>query len=104
MRAGLLQRPSMRAGLRCQSWVHSCRPLTHLCCCCAAAAGDAFTAGFLWKLQEAGGIDKLAADATQLHEAVVFASACGALTCTKPGAIGAQPTLEECEKLFAAKK
>lgn len=37
------------------------------------------------------------------HKAVEFATACGAATCTKPGAIGAQPTLAEAEALLAAK-
>jgi fructokinase len=33
------------------------------------------------------------------NDAVKFAAACGALTTLKPGAIAAQPTLEEVEKL-----
>jgi sugar/nucleoside kinase (ribokinase family) len=46
-------------------------------------------------------VERLAADARRLHDAVVFACASGALTCTRPGAIAAQPTLQECERLFA---
>jgi fructokinase len=34
---------------------------------------------------------------------VEFATACGAFTCTKPGAIGAQPTAAEAEALLAEK-
>eukprot|EP00983_Pelagomonas_calceolata_P074283 1152493-Pelagomonas_calceolata.AAC.9 len=38
-------------------------------------AGDAFTAGFIYKLLQAGSLDALAADATKLKEAVAFGSA-----------------------------
>jgi fructokinase len=55
----------------------------------------------MWKLLEAGGVEQLAADPKRLHEAVAFASASGALTCTRPGAIAAQPTLQEVEQLFS---
>ena len=37
----------------------------------------------------------------QLRRAVEFATACGAFTCTRPGAIGAQPTVAEAEALLA---
>lgn len=39
-----------------------------------------------------------------LKEAVVFAAATGALTCTKPGAIAGQPTLEQVQTLFEESK
>lgn len=39
----------------------------------------------------------------QLRRGVEFATACGAFTCTKPGAIGAQPTVAEAEALLAAR-
>lgn len=39
----------------------------------------------------------------QLRRGVEFATACGAATCTKPGAIGAQPTAAEAEALLAEK-
>ena len=39
----------------------------------------------------------------QLRRGVEFATACGAFTCTKPGAIGAQPTVAEAEALLAEK-
>ena len=39
----------------------------------------------------------------QLRRGVEFATACGAFTCTKPGAIGAQPTAAEAEALLAEK-
>ena len=48
-----------------------------------------------------GSLDSLVADPTRLRRAVQFATACGAATCTKPGAIGAQPTLQEVEALLA---
>lgn len=38
----------------------------------------------------------------QLRRGVEFATACGAFTCTKPGAIGAQPTAAEAEALLSA--
>jgi fructokinase len=67
-------------------------------------AGDAFTAGFIYKLLEAGGLDRLLANPRTLKEAVVFAAATGALTCTAPGAIAAQPTLDKVNKLFDESK
>jgi sugar/nucleoside kinase (ribokinase family) len=51
---------------------------------------------------EAGGADRLAADPSKLRDAVAFAAATGALTCTRPGAIGSQPELAEVEALLAA--
>jgi fructokinase len=50
---------------------------------------------------QAGGLERLASDPAALHDAVLFAAATGALTCTRPGAIGSQPTLEEVEALAA---
>lgn len=41
------------------------------------------------------GADSLMGDAEALREALFFASACGAFTCTGAGAIAAQPTLEQ---------
>lgn len=67
-------------------------------------AGDAFTAGFIYKLLEAGGLDRLLANPRALKEAVVFAAATGALTCTGPGAIAAQPSLDNVDKLFEESK
>lgn len=49
-----------------------------------------------------GGLEALQADADKLRRAVEFAAACGAFTTTKPGAIDAQPTLEEAEKLLSS--
>ncbi|GAB4823544.1 hypothetical protein N2152v2_010590 [Parachlorella kessleri] len=66
-------------------------------------AGDAYTAGFLFYMLLSGSLDSLLADPTRLRRAVEFATACGAATCTKPGAIGAQPTVAEVEQLLAAK-
>lgn len=58
----------------------------------------------LLQLLEAGGLDRLLANPRTLKEAVVFAAATGALTCTGPGAIGAQPTLDRVNKLFEESK
>eukprot|EP00775_Hariotina_reticulata_P006497 gene6497-6725_t len=55
-------------------------------------------------LLEAGGLDRLLANPQALREAVVFAAATGALTCTGAGAIAAQPHLEQVEKLFEESK
>ncbi|KAG2424047.1 hypothetical protein HXX76_014868 [Chlamydomonas incerta] len=63
-------------------------------------AGDAFTAGFIFKMLQAGGLDAISANPRLLKEAVVFASAAGASTCTRAGAIESQPTLELVEDLF----
>jgi fructokinase len=63
-------------------------------------AGDAFLGGFLHSMVQAGGLQALREDPSKLQKAVEFATACGAFTCTKPGAIGAQPTLEEAQQLL----
>jgi len=39
-----------------------------------------------------------------LRSAVEFAAACGGFTCSKPGAIAAQPTLEEAKTLMNTAK
>eukprot|EP00798_Chlamydomonas_sp_ICE-L_P001156 gene1156-3960_t len=67
-------------------------------------AGDAFTAGFIYKLLEAGGLQNLVSDPKRMKEAVVFASAVGALTTTGKGAIEPQPKLEDVEALFEESK
>jgi hypothetical protein len=56
------------------------------------------------QLLEAGGLDRLLSDPKTLKEAVVFAAATGALTCTKPGAIAAQPSLQQVQALFEESK
>jgi hypothetical protein len=56
------------------------------------------------QLLEAGGLERLLSDPKALKEAVVFAAATGALTCTKPGAIAAQPSLEQVQGLFEESK
>ncbi len=63
-------------------------------------AGDSFLAGFLHQLcqhQERN----LWQDPEAAREAVIYASAVGALTTTKPGAIAAQPTAEEVRDFLA---
>lgn len=66
-------------------------------------AGDAYLAGFIFYMLLSGGLDSLVADPGKLLRGVEFATACGAFTCTKPGAIGAQPTVAEAEALLAAR-
>ncbi|EFN55549.1 hypothetical protein CHLNCDRAFT_134013 [Chlorella variabilis] len=63
-------------------------------------AGDAYLAGFIFYMLLSGGLDSLVADPGKLRRGVEFATACGAFTCTKPGAIGAQPTVAEAEALL----
>ncbi|CAD7700139.1 unnamed protein product [Ostreobium quekettii] len=65
-------------------------------------AGDAFTAGFIHKLLQAGGLDALTGIPEVLDNAVRFASACGGITTTKPGAVEAQPEAHQVEELIAA--
>ncbi|GAX78109.1 hypothetical protein CEUSTIGMA_g5551.t1 [Chlamydomonas eustigma] len=67
-------------------------------------AGDAFTAGFVYHLLRANGLEALRVDAKKLKEAVVFAAACGALTTTKKGAIEGQPNLSEAQGLYEISK
>ncbi|KAK9835149.1 hypothetical protein WJX81_001140 [Elliptochloris bilobata] len=64
-------------------------------------AGDAFLAGFLFSMVQAGGLEALRSDADKLCAAVEFATACGAFTTTKPGAIGAQPSEQQAKELLA---
>jgi fructokinase len=58
-------------------------------------AGDGFTAGIIYQLCQLG-IESIN-NAKIAEQIVRFASAVGALTTTKPGAIAAQPTLTEVE-------
>jgi fructokinase len=74
-------------------------------------AGDAFTAGILHSLLNLG-IDLDSFDAkvprhrrpAVVNQFVRFAAAVGALTCTKEGAIAAQPTISEVENLLSRKE
>lgn len=67
-------------------------------------AGDAFLGGFLVAMVKAGGLDALQSDHDKLRHAVEFATACGAFTTTKPGAIAAQPTPKDAEELLAKRE
>ena len=58
-------------------------------------AGDAYLAGFLHFMLKNGGIERLRSDGELLRRGVEFATACGAATCMRPGAIGSQPTEAE---------
>lgn len=58
-------------------------------------AGDGFLAGFIHQLQQQG-IHSLS-DAETARKIVTYASAVGALTTMKPGAIASQPTTAEVE-------
>lgn len=64
-------------------------------------AGDAYLSGFVYYMLLRSGLDSLVADPQNLRRAVQFATACGAFTCTKPGAIGAQPTVAEAEAMVS---
>ena len=63
-------------------------------------AGDAFLAGFLHQLCQRGWESLQAADA--IEEILRYASAVGALTTMKPGAIAAQPTPEDVDQFLTA--
>jgi len=63
-------------------------------------AGDSFLAGFIHQLSQYG-IQKLK-DANTAKRIVTYASAVGALTTIKPGAIASQPTAAEVEAFLAA--
>ena len=56
-------------------------------------AGDTFLGALLSRLVLAGGLEELTAE--KLTEILNFANHAAALTCTRPGAIPAMPTLEE---------
>ncbi|KFM26794.1 Fructokinase-1 [Auxenochlorella protothecoides] len=66
-------------------------------------AGDAFLGGFIYHMLASGGLPALLADPEKARASVEFATACGAFTCTQPGAIGGQPTLEQAKELLATK-
>jgi fructokinase len=61
-------------------------------------AGDSFVAGFLHQCCQQG--EKILQDPETAKEAIIYASAAGALTTTKPGAIAAQPTAKEVEEFL----
>ena len=66
-------------------------------------AGDAFVAGFLYKLTHdvtCSALDVLS-DKGKLQDALLFANACGAITTTVRGAIPALPTKQDALKLLA---
>ncbi|HIK03901.1 MAG TPA: carbohydrate kinase [Trichormus sp. M33_DOE_039] len=63
-------------------------------------AGDSFLAGFIHQLSQKG-INSLS-DADTAKNMITYASAVGALTTTKPGAIASQPTPAEVESFLAS--
>jgi fructokinase len=65
-------------------------------------AGDSFVAGFVHQVCQYG-LNKCFADAESAQNVVKYASAVGALTTLKPGAIAAQPTAEEVEVFLKQK-
>ena len=67
----------------------------------ATGAGDGFVAGFIHQVCQQG--LKGLATAEAARDIVKYASAVGALTTLKPGAIAAQPTLEEVEAFLKDK-
>lgn len=62
-------------------------------------AGDGFVAGFLHRCCQQG--EQIFQNPEMAKEAVTYASAVGALTTTKPGAIAAQPTAAEVEEFLS---
>ncbi|MBW4574894.1 MAG: carbohydrate kinase [Aphanothece sp. CMT-3BRIN-NPC111] len=65
-------------------------------------AGDAFVAGFLHQVCQQG--IKSLSDAETAKSVVKYASAVGALTTTKPGAIASQPTASEVEAFLSGQQ
>ncbi len=65
-------------------------------------AGDSFVAGFLHQLVHQG--LKTLADSDTAHAIATYASAVGALTTTRAGAIAAQPTAAEVEAFLQLKR
>ncbi|MBW4500581.1 MAG: carbohydrate kinase [Scytonema hyalinum WJT4-NPBG1] len=65
-------------------------------------AGDSFVAGFIHQLLTHG-IHSLN-DSQTARRIVTYASATGALTTTKPGAIASQPTADEVEAFLASRQ
>lgn len=63
-------------------------------------AGDSFVAGFIHQISQHG--IKALGDPETAKRIVTYASAVGALTTTKPGAIAAQPTAAEVEAFLTA--
>ena len=63
-------------------------------------AGDGFLAGFIYQLQQVG--IKNLKDAETAKRIVTYASAVGALTTIKPGAIASQPTAAEVDNFLAS--
>ena len=53
---------------------------------------------------QAGGLASFQSNPEKLKSAVEFAAACGGFTCSKPGAIAAQPSLEEARTLMKTAK
>ena len=53
---------------------------------------------------QAGGLASFQSNPEKLKSAVEFAAACGGFTCSKPGAIAAQPSLEEAQTLMKTAK
>ena len=78
---------------------HGFQPVFDVAVADTTGAGDAFTAGFAYRVLADGGVAAVLASPALLRRAVIFAAACGALTCSKPGAIAAQPTADEVEQL-----
>jgi fructokinase len=62
-------------------------------------AGDSFVAGFLHQCCQQG--EKMFQNPETAREAVIYASAVGALTTTQPGAIAAQPTASEVKEFLS---
>ena len=62
-------------------------------------AGDAFTAGLLFKML--GKFKSSQASASEINQIILFAASCGSIVCTGPGAIDSQPNLQEVEEFLS---
>src|SRR6185369_3233624 len=67
-------------------------------------AGDAFSAGFLQRLVLEGVTSLAAATPEQLRRAGTWGNACGALCCTKHGALSALPSRDGLERFLAGER
>tara|TARA_Y100001968_G_scaffold285793_1_gene286032 strand:- start:951 stop:1991 length:1041 start_codon:yes stop_codon:yes gene_type:complete len=65
----------------------------------ATGAGDAFTAGLLFKLLRKPKTGENSVK--ELNKIVLFAAACGSIVCTAPGAIDSQPNYQEVEDFLS---
>ena len=74
-------------------------PVTSISVIDTTGAGDAFTAGLIFKLIQQR--FRANSDLVELNKIVLFAASCGAIVCTAPGAIESQPNYYQVEEFLA---